>query len=175
MGGCGSGGCRVANPRKKTHQLPHVDINRLRKLGWVANGDVTTNYGGAVIPIVWSQNRGAATGIRAWFSCPQCGRRSGKLYRHHGQSDFGCRHCFSLTYQSSCESDNAFYRSCARLVKLKIKLGDPLATPASILPERPRYMRRSKYYRYVERVLEESKRQISSMDALLTKLKRSSR
>lgn len=40
-------------------------------------------------------------GVRHWFRCPECARRSGKLYFHAGM--FVCRLCADLAYQSSRE------------------------------------------------------------------------
>lgn len=48
-------------------------------------------------------------GIRYWFICPlgkngsHCGRRVAKLYKPPGPTYFGCRHCYSLTYESRNE------------------------------------------------------------------------
>ncbi len=45
-------------------------------------------------------------GKRYWFLCPighygdVCGRRVGVLYLPPGQREFGCRHCYDLTYKS---------------------------------------------------------------------------
>ncbi len=39
-------------------------------------------------------------GVRYWFSCPQCGRRVGKLYRKPLGEMYFCRICNDLTYQS---------------------------------------------------------------------------
>ena len=38
-------------------------------------------------------------GLRAWFVCPQCGRRVGVLYRKPLLTHFLCRHCQNLSYQ----------------------------------------------------------------------------
>jgi hypothetical protein len=49
-------------------------------------------------------------GIRYWFICPltgsggNCGRRIGKLYLPPDGKYFGCRHCYSLSYESRNES-----------------------------------------------------------------------
>jgi hypothetical protein len=39
-------------------------------------------------------------GKRYWFSCPQCGRRVGKLYLVGVGTYFNCRECYDLTYES---------------------------------------------------------------------------
>jgi hypothetical protein len=50
-------------------------------------------------------------GHRYWFVCPSfkgtaaCGRRVRVLYLPPGNSSFGCRTCFNLTYQSCQEHD----------------------------------------------------------------------
>jgi hypothetical protein len=52
-------------------------------------------------------------GVRWWFLCPLsldgvgCGRRVRKLYLRGKY--FGCRHCHSLAYRSSQESDSRVY------------------------------------------------------------------
>ena len=51
-------------------------------------------------------------GVRFWFVCPlvingsHCGRCVGKLYLPSGQTYFGCRHCYNLTYKSCKEHDS---------------------------------------------------------------------
>lgn len=42
-------------------------------------------------------------GVRYWFLCPHCGRRSGKLYRKPIGEMYFCRTCNDLTYQSRNE------------------------------------------------------------------------
>lgn len=39
-------------------------------------------------------------GKRWWFSCPNCNRRVGKLYRSQIDERFLCRHCHGLIYRS---------------------------------------------------------------------------
>ena len=43
-------------------------------------------------------------GVRFWFLCPHCGRRSGKLYRKPLGEVYLCRICNDLTYESRNES-----------------------------------------------------------------------
>ncbi len=51
-------------------------------------------------------------GVKYWFVCPlvangrYCGRRVAKLYLPGGQTYFGCRHCYNLTYRSCQEHDS---------------------------------------------------------------------
>ncbi|MBA7480479.1 hypothetical protein ES707_15940 [subsurface metagenome] len=45
-------------------------------------------------------------GQRWWFICNYCKRRVGVLYI--GDSDFACRHCYNLTYESRNESRGGF-------------------------------------------------------------------
>lgn len=50
-------------------------------------------------------------GQRRWFCCPKaangklCGRRVGVLYLLPRGQNFGCRHCYELTYQSVQQHD----------------------------------------------------------------------
>ena len=39
-------------------------------------------------------------GHRAWFVCPRCGRRVGRLWWPNGGWAFHCRHCWGLRYYS---------------------------------------------------------------------------
>jgi hypothetical protein len=43
-------------------------------------------------------------GVRWWFTCPQCERRVGKLYKPPLKQRFACRHCHHLTYRSAQEA-----------------------------------------------------------------------
>lgn len=38
-------------------------------------------------------------GIRFWFKCPLCNKRSGVLYKHPLTNKIGCRQCLSLEYR----------------------------------------------------------------------------
>jgi hypothetical protein len=40
-------------------------------------------------------------GVRLWWCCPECSRRSGKLFQPPGASHFACRGCHGLTYTST--------------------------------------------------------------------------
>ncbi|GAJ20291.1 unnamed protein product [marine sediment metagenome] len=46
-------------------------------------------------------------GQRWWFICNNCQRRVGVLYI--GDSEFACRHCYNLTYESRNESRRGFF------------------------------------------------------------------
>jgi hypothetical protein len=76
-------------------------------------------------------------GLRYWFVCPlvrngtHCGRRVGKLYLPGGQSYFGCRHCYDLTYKSCQESDkreSALMKLPPEELKRLLNNHDPKAT-----------------------------------------------
>lgn len=43
-------------------------------------------------------------GVRYWFVCPSCGRRTAILYLPFRRKGFLCRRCHGLTYQSSQDS-----------------------------------------------------------------------
>lgn len=38
-------------------------------------------------------------GVRYWFSCPNCNRRVGVLYKHALTGQLGCRLCLGLDYR----------------------------------------------------------------------------
>jgi len=67
-------------------------------------------------------------GRRFWFRCPivrdgvRCRRRTGCLYLPPGQSVFGCRLCYGLTYRSSQTHDK----------RVGALLRDPLALAAAL-------------------------------------------
>ncbi len=62
-------------------------------------------------------------GERYWFQCPlqECGRRVGCLYLPPGEINFGCRHCYDLTYRSSQEAyqQRKLYESLAGILDNK--------------------------------------------------------
>ena len=61
-------------------------------------------------------------GQRWWFICNYCQRRVGVLYI--GDSDFACRHCYNLTYESRNENRKGFFGVTSILFKAeKIKEG----------------------------------------------------
>lgn len=39
-------------------------------------------------------------GLRRWFSCPQCSRKAGILYKHPTNQILACRRCLGLDYRS---------------------------------------------------------------------------
>ena len=61
-------------------------------------------------------------GQRWWFICNYCKRRVGVLYI--GDSEFACRHCYNLTYESRNESRRGFLGFMSNIFKAeKIKEG----------------------------------------------------
>lgn len=54
---------------------------------------VANSYGGYPVRLEWTRCR--LGGRRAWFRCPQCGRRCCLLYRAWG---YACRECLRLAY-----------------------------------------------------------------------------
>lgn len=171
MGGIGSGGSRVLNPRKRVERLPLIDINQCRRRGLLSKGTASVSIFGSVLPVTWSTNRGATTGHRPWFQCPCCKRRSTKLYSLSGLGNWLCRLCLGLTYQSSIDCKDAFARSCDRITKLKQQLGDLTASAASPIPPRPRYMRHAVYWQIVQEILQEQQRSASAMAGVLAEIK----
>ncbi len=64
-------------------------------------------------------------GSRAWFQCPRCSRRVGKLYMRGPH--FACRTCHQLSYASQAE--DACARTWRRQAKLEAKLGPNWCRP----------------------------------------------
>jgi hypothetical protein len=50
--------------------------------------------------ILLNKSKTGFGGVRYWFSCPSCQRRSGVLYRHPVSEVLGCRACLGLDYHS---------------------------------------------------------------------------
>jgi len=67
-------------------------------------------------------------GVRYWFNCPQCGRRSGKLYLANDNWRFKCRICNNLTYETCNDprfarrgGDAHWLKVEQRIDKIKVK------------------------------------------------------
>jgi hypothetical protein len=62
-------------------------------------------------------------GVRYWFICPlskngvYCGRRVAKLYKAPGGDYFGCRHCYSLSYESRNETRSGMIGVFGRVLR----------------------------------------------------------
>jgi len=50
-------------------------------------------------------------GVRYWYVCPRCQRRSGKLYALETDV-LGCRVCLDLVYKSQYRKDSMWARLC---------------------------------------------------------------
>jgi YD repeat-containing protein len=56
-------------------------------------------------------------GVRYWWVCPGCARRSGVLFRPAGQHHWRCRVCHHVTYASSNQSRSTYERAMNRLFR----------------------------------------------------------
>lgn len=86
-------------------------------------------------------------GLRWWFTCPLCQRRAQKLYRPPFGDHFGCRHCYSLSYES--RSYSAIDRSRERAQAVRLRLGGS-ASLLDPFPFKPRGMWGKTYERLQE-------------------------
>ncbi len=147
-----------------TEDAPAVDIRQLRRDGLLVPGcsfgitwpGVRTRYfrvadsldalhvGGerfTALPLAWT----ACTygGRRPWFLCPSpgCGRRVAILY---GESDFLCRFCRQLTFQTRRLDALDRALRCGR--RLRVRLGGAPAVTGP-LPPRPKGMHEWTYTR----------------------------
>lgn len=64
-------------------------------------------------------------GMRAWFACPRCARRTSKLYHH--RSSFACRVCHGLVYAS--QSEGVCGRSWRNQLSLQARLDNGTDRP----------------------------------------------
>ncbi len=94
-------------------------------------------------------------GSRAFWVCPRCGRRARYLY--FSNRDFVCRGCAALNYavQQRTKSSTNYAHDGLRLARER--LGWTLPFPVApmdfphVIPDRPRYMHRTTYDRYLAR------------------------
>jgi hypothetical protein len=96
------------------------------------------------VTIIWEPcNFG---GRRPYFLCPECGRRSVKLY---GLARFLCRSCNRLAYQ--CQRESGSDRALRKDWKLRAKLGgEPgMSNP---IPDRPKGMHWRTYNAIVDEI-----------------------
>lgn len=86
-------------------------------------------------------------GVRWWFGCPRCGRRSAKLYLPRGATRFRCRRCYRLAYQ--CQRETQADRLLRRGRKLWRRIGADTGT-APRMGQKPKWMRKRTYWRLRE-------------------------
>lgn len=58
-----------------------------------------TKFGMLNENVLITTSKTGSGGIRFWFMCPQCKRRSGVLLKHPLQNILGCRTCLGLKYK----------------------------------------------------------------------------
>ena len=96
-------------------------------------------------------------GIRWWFTCPlvingrPCGRRVQKLFLPPNARQFGCRHCYNLTYES--RRLDAWTRRISKAQEIRVRLGGGPSL-AEEFPARPQGMWRRTYERLRKQVEE---------------------
>lgn len=114
------------------------------------------------IHIDWSERHFG--GAQAYFSCPRCVTRARYLYG--ADTRFLCRSCYRLAYASSTESQSD--RSFRKVRKLRASIGAGQGLE-DFIPARPRYMRKAKYQKIVQRI-EQGEREV--MDQFLIMMRR---
>jgi hypothetical protein len=152
MGGLGSGQWRSRGARR-VDRFSSISINDLRQRRLLSAGELRycshneQDAGeGVVERIQFGYTCTNFGGRRAWFLCPGCGRRCGKLY---AAQLFRCRLCLRLVYRSQYESlvNRAFDNS--RRIRLRLGGSVDVTQP---LPPRPKRMRRTTYERLSKKV-----------------------
>jgi hypothetical protein len=100
------------------------------------------------VSLVWT--RCHLGGRRLWFRCSACGRRVAKLYLRD-EGSFACRQCCGLAYASQQEIPR--HRAISQAQKIRMRLSGASANILEPLPQRPRGLHRTTYYRLLERAL----------------------
>jgi hypothetical protein len=60
-------------------------------------------------------------GLRYWFVCSSCRRRTQKLFRPGDEESFACRRCYDLVYGS--QRERYFDRAQRKARKVRLRLG----------------------------------------------------
>jgi hypothetical protein len=110
--GCSAQGGRHPDPdRRRRVEECHVRLSVRQWLDGVRPADA----GWPELVFTWPHFGGK----RAWFACPQCGRRVGMLYQPLAGDPWACRRCHALAYRSSQEAhlEDAVWVARARLYR----------------------------------------------------------
>ncbi|MHB8114329.1 MAG: hypothetical protein ACYDHA_12845 [Bellilinea sp.] len=62
-----------------------------------------------VIKVIHTQTSWGA--LRNWFLCPECGSKTGKIYKPPGIGEFACRQCHNLGYESQLGNDVSYMKN----------------------------------------------------------------
>ena len=85
-------------------------------------------------------------GKRAWWICPNCGRRVAVLW---GGRKYACRHCHRLAYQSTRTTPGSECYLKANKIRLRLGWGGGVASP---LGSRPKWMHLTTYARLLRQL-----------------------
>jgi hypothetical protein len=90
------------------------------------------------------------SGKRAWFACPQCYRRVGRLFWPvYGGWAFRCRHCWRLRYYTQRLTPE--WRARERAEKIMKRLGGGSNLMLDVFPDKPKWMRWATYNHWFEK------------------------
>lgn len=90
-------------------------------------------------------------GLRTWFNCPSCNKRTAKLYIVSGY--FACRKCHDLTYTTCQKSGNTLDYLTWKIRQQQRKLGMNSKADIHDLPIfKPKYMRWETFQRERQRL-----------------------
>lgn len=104
MGNSKSGRWHDHQARPVLENCITLSVSNLKKAGKLSKGVKVLKSQDGQISVSWSDcNYG---GQRAWLHCPQCKRRSTKLFKPNPKVFYKCRQCWNLTYRSSNFSGN---------------------------------------------------------------------
>lgn len=170
MGGLGSG--RTCQYSVTLDDLTSLDVNWLRRHGlqpaegWLTLHDWLRN--GAEHRVRLTATPCPFGGQRAWFQCPACRRRVGKLYALG--SGLRCRLCCGFKYASQGES--AGDRALRRERKIRARLGGS-ADLTQPFPARPARMHWRTFLRLRQRASEAQAQSSRQLNAWLDRLEAS--
>lgn len=86
-------------------------------------------------------------GVRWWLLCPSCRTRRAALYRMQGASEFRCRVCQDIAYES--QRRDRLGRLQERILRLERRMtADPRRCWGDPTPRRPKGMHRRRYFTY---------------------------
>lgn len=98
-------------------------------------------------------------GRRAWWLCPDCGRRVAVLY---GGQRYACRHCHDLTYKSTRTAPGSEFYARANKVRARLGWGGGVASP---MGDRKKGMHTKTYLRLLNQLIHHSIGASEAMDA----------
>ncbi len=150
---------------------PSIDIRQLRRAGQIPGNaaSVRVRHDDGSDITVWLAQRTHGQlngGTRLYFVCPQCQRNCERLCAGSGR--LGCWRCAQLWYAG--QNFSASQRTTNRICKLRKALGGSGEMAVGPMPDKPKWMKRSKYRRKVAQIEALEERHMSYLAPVLERL-----